>query len=120
MPELPPLATQVRGLSLPERLTRAIEELQQFLRVRGGLLPGENLDAYISRRDLVQWGFATSDLAAGGAPGPGTGPVVPVPVTGNEPDYTRLQRIWRWLTKQNLRVKEIDSKTRSLVLERTR
>lgn len=89
MPELPPLATQVRGLSLPERLTRAIEELQQFLRVRGGLLPGENLDAYISRRDLVQWGFATSDLAVGGAPGAGAGPIIPVTGgTGNEPDYT--------------------------------
>lgn len=88
MPDLPSLATQVRGLSLPERLTRAIEELQQFLRVRGGLLPGDGMDAYISRRDLVQWGFATSDLDVGGTPGPGTGPIVPVPVTDNEPDYT--------------------------------
>lgn len=88
MPALPSLATQVRGLDLPERLVRAVEELQQFLRVRGGLLPGDKLDEYISRRDLIAWGFATAPAG------------VPVPVTGGgtvdpgggggepTPDYT--------------------------------
>ncbi|MBN9461697.1 MAG: hypothetical protein J0H00_10800 [Burkholderiales bacterium] len=84
---MPALATQVRGLDLPDRLIRAVEELQQFLRVRGGLLPNDKLDAYISRRDLIEWGFATTDTTAVPVTGGG---IAPVPGGGGdgEPDYT--------------------------------
>lgn len=69
---LPSLATTVRNLGLPDRAVRAIEELQSYLRIRS-----TGLDAYVSQRDLIEWGFATQQ----------SGPAVPTSGGGLTPVF---------------------------------
>lgn len=84
----PSLATQVRSLGLPDRLVRAVEEIQQLLRVGAGVLPGDKAEQWVTRGELVQWGFATEP--GGGLPLLPAGPGTPgTPGSGSEvPDYT--------------------------------
>lgn len=81
--KLPTMATQIRNLGLPDRLVRAVEEVQQFLRIRS-----TGLDAYVSRRDLIEWGFATEP--GGWSPPSGGGPIAPTLPPDFDPDIPDL------------------------------
>lgn len=85
MARLPSLSTTVRSLGLPDRLVRAVEELQAYLRIRS-----TGLDAYVSQRDLIEWGFATEP--DGTTRPPNTGGLTPVfdpgDVGSETPDLT--------------------------------
>lgn len=85
----PSLATQVRNLGLHERLVRAIEEIQQLLRVGAGVLPGDKADQWVRRRDLIEWGFATQP-GGGMPPAPAWPDVPPGPAPSDPlpPDLT--------------------------------
>jgi hypothetical protein len=64
----------LRGAGV-EQVASAVQEIQEHLRSR----TVEGLDAYISRRDLVAWGFATSSESAGA--GVAQPPIGPVPIS---------------------------------------
>jgi hypothetical protein len=55
------LTPNLRGLNIDPALNKVLEDMLRALREVGGIgVDKESLDRYIRRKDLVQWGFATS------------------------------------------------------------